>query len=389
MTLAHTSVIGLGVMGANLARNFAHRGYTVGVYNRTGSVTDEFLAAHAEEGKFLAAKSLEELVRQVARPRSFIIMVKAGAAVDAVIDGLTPFLEAGDVIIDGGNTYFRETQEREARLKTKGIHFLGMGISGGEEGALKGPSMMPGGERQAWESLRPMFEKIAAQADGPCTTYVGPDGSGHFVKMVHNGIEYADMQLLAEVYHFMREICGSEAGELAQVFAKWNAGALSSYLVEITAEVLRKPDDQGAGYLVDAILDKAGQKGTGVWTAKEAFDLGVAAPTITAAVEARVLSSLKDQRVKFEKIWNEDGGSPSRSPEDLAVWDTELASALYAAKILCYAQGFDLIATASRNYEWNINLASLAKIWKGGCIIRARFLDEIARAYSSNPKLSN
>jgi 6-phosphogluconate dehydrogenase len=323
----------------------------------------------------------------MAAPRQIFIMIKAGASTDAVIDQLAPLLDKGDIVIDGGNAYFKDTIRREEKLKAMGLNFLGIGISGGEEGALRGPSLMPGGPREAWQIVAPLLEKIAAQADGACTNYVGPDGAGHFVKMVHNGIEYGDMQLIAEAYDILRNVVGCKPEELKSIFEKWNQGPLSSYLIEITAKIFAKKDSDSAGYLVDKILDKAGQKGTGMWTAQVALDLGISIPTISSAVDARVLSSMKDERVLATKAFQGpavDDFTGNREEFISAVHD-----ALYAAKIMSYAQGMALIAAASKQWNWGLKLNEIAALWKGGCIIRAKFLDEIRRAFSSQPAPAN
>ncbi len=390
MSKTNIGLIGLGVMGANLARNIARNGFPISVYNRTTSVTEQFIEQYASEGEFSSAKSLEDFVSALEAPRQVIIMVKAGKAVDAVIDQLLPLLDKGDAIIDGGNSYYPDTLEREQRCAKSGIHFIGMGISGGEEGALHGPSLMPGGKREAWELIEEMAQKIAAKADGPCVTYVGPGGAGHFVKMVQNGIEYADMQLIAEIYQVMRDELKLSPPEIAEVFRSWNEGPLASYLIEISADIFEKKDDGSDAYLVDLILDKAGQKGTGRWTVKEALDLGVPVPTITAAVEARIMSSQKTLREKFSARFAD------QSQEQLPFADLDrdaaialLEKALYAGKILSYAQGMDLILQASREFDWGVSLSEVARIWKGGCIIRAAFLSEIQRAFKENASLEH
>jgi len=378
-------------MGSNLARNIESRGFPVAVYNRTGEVTKEFMTKFGtRDGKtagFVASYTMEDFVKSMKAPRQIFIMVKAGAGTDAVIDQIAPLLDKGDIVIDGGNAYFKDTVRRENKLKAMGLNFLGIGISGGEEGALKGPSLMPGGPRDAWKIVAPLLEKIAAQADGPCTNYVGPDGAGHFVKMVHNGIEYGDMQLIAEAYDILRNVVGCQPEELASIFSAWNNGVLSSYLIEITAKIFAKKDPEGAGFLVDKILDKAGQKGTGTWTAQVALDLGISIPTISAAVDARTLSSMKDERVKAS------GQFAGPSVEDFTgnreEFITAVHDALYASKIMSYAQGMNLIAAASKQWNWDLKLHEIAALWKGGCIIRAKFLDEIRRAFTSNPAPSN
>jgi 6-phosphogluconate dehydrogenase len=384
-------MVGLAVMGSNLARNIESRGVPVAVYNRSGSVTQEFMSKFGtREGKpagFVASDSLEDFVQSMEAPRQIFIMIKAGPPVDAIIDQLVPLLDKGDIIIDGGNAYFKDTIRREERLTALGLNFLGIGISGGEEGALKGPSLMPGGPKEAWEIVAPLLEKIAAQADGACTNYVGPNGSGHFVKMVHNGIEYGDMQLIAEAYDVLRNVVGCKPDELSSVFSTWNNGVLSSYLVEITGKIFAKKDPEGTGFLVDKILDKAGQKGTGTWTAQVALDLGVAIPTISAAVDARILSSMKGERGLAAK----ELAGPT--VEDFTGDREELIQAvhdaLYCSKIMSYAQGMALISAASRQWKWDLKLNEIAAMWKGGCIIRARFLDEIRRAFAAKAGLTN
>lgn len=391
MTKPHVGMIGLAVMGSNLARNIESRGFPVAVFNRSGDVTKEFMNKFgAKEGKpagFVASYTVEDFVKSMAAPRQIFIMVKAGASTDAVIDQLAPLLDKGDIVIDGGNAYFKDTIRREEKLQAMGLNFLGIGISGGEEGALKGPSLMPGGPREAWRIVAPLLEKIAAQADGACTNYVGPDGAGHFVKMVHNGIEYGDMQLIAEAYDILRSVVGCKPEELQGIFEKWNQGPLSSYLIEITAKIFAKKDSESTGYLVDKILDKAGQKGTGMWTAQVALDLGISIPTISSAVDARVLSSMKAERVVAAKEFQGpvvDDFTGNREEFIAAVHD-----ALYAAKIMSYAQGMALIAAASKQWNWDLKLNEIAAMWKGGCIIRAKFLDEIRRAFSSQPAPAN
>ncbi len=385
-------LIGLAVMGSNLARNIESRGYPIAVFNRKGEVTDKFMAdfgktAGKAGGSFVPSKTLSEFVQSMESPRQIIMLIQAGPAVDEVINQLTPLLQKGDIIIDGGNSNFKDTERRDAQLRSVGLSFIGLGVSGGEEGALNGPSLMPGGPRDAWEKLAPMLEKIAAQVDGPCTTYIGPGGSGHFVKTVHNGIEYGDMQLIAEAYHLLRGVLGLEPEQLANTFDKWNSGVLSSFLIEITGKVLRRKDDMGSGYLVDSILDKAGQKGTGRWTALEALDLGVPIPTLAAAVDARVLSSMKSERQSAAKVFSPPAVGPFKGTSDEFV--KLVHDALYASKIIAYAQGMALLGAASKQYKWDLKLGAIAAIWKGGCIIRARFLDEIRKAYGDNPELAN
>ncbi|HYY41587.1 MAG TPA: NADP-dependent phosphogluconate dehydrogenase, partial [Pyrinomonadaceae bacterium] len=333
-------------------------------------------------------RSPEEFVKSLERPRKIILLVKAGDPVDWTIDQIKPYLEAGDIIIDGGNSYFQDTERREKDLKAQGFNFIGSGVSGGEKGALWGPSLMPGGDRQAYEQIRPIWEAIAAKVDdGPCVTYIGPGGAGHYVKMVHNGIEYGDMQLIAEAYDVLRRALEMDAAELADTFAEWNRGPLESFLIEITAKIFTAKDPETHKPLVDLVLDKAGQKGTGKWTAQIALDLGVAIPTIAAAIDARVLSSMKDERVKASKKIK--GPRARRFRGDRKKLVSAVHDALYASKICSYAQGMHLIAVGSREFNWNINLKEMARIWKGGCIIRAQFLGKIKQAYSRQPDLAN
>jgi 6-phosphogluconate dehydrogenase len=382
-------VVGLAVMGMNLARNLASHGARVAVYNRTRKRTDEFMQQFGDEGDFHAAGSLEELVGLLKPPRAVLIMVKAGAPVDEAIDSLSRLLQRGDTLIDGGNSLFHDTRRRTAAAEKLGLGFLGTGISGGEEGALLGPSIMPGGTHEAYARVEGMLTGISAKVDGvPCCTYIGPDGAGHFVKMVHNGIEYADIQLIAESYDFMRQTLGLDASALAEIFSKWNQGELQSYLIEITAEVLAKRDGADHSALVDAIEDEAEQKGTGRWTSQSALDLGVPLTGITEAVFARILSSQKGARTRAAGLLV--GPQP---PADGVLRDNALVDdvrdALYAAKIVAYAQGFEHLAAGSREYKWNVDLGALATIWRGGCIIRAQFLNRIRDAYAEQPDLEN
>jgi 6-phosphogluconate dehydrogenase len=380
-------LIGLAVMGENLVLNMERNGFRVAVYNRTGSVTDAFLADKAAGKQIKGARSLEELVGMLERPRRIMIMVKAGGPVDAVIDQLTPLLEPGDLIIDGGNSFFPDTDRRADALAAKGLNFVGSGVSGGEEGALWGPSMMPGGPHDAYALIEPIFTKIAAQVDdGPCVTYIGPRGAGHYVKMVHNGIEYGDMQLIAESYDLLTGALGLSNQELHEVFAEWNAGELSSYLIEITAAIFKAVDAETGQGMVDVILDKAGQKGTGKWTSQNALDLGAPTPTINTAVESRIMSSYKHERVEAAKIL--DGPSGRYSGERKALIDA-VRDALYCSKVCSYAQGMALMQAASKEYGYELQLAEIARIWKGGCIIRAAFLGDISQAYQRNPELAN
>jgi 6-phosphogluconate dehydrogenase len=384
---AQIGMVGLAVMGENLALNIARNGFPIAVFNRDTSKVDKFLK-RAEGKQVIGAYSIQEFVTSLERPRRIILLVKAGQPVDAVINQLKPHLSPGDIIIDGGNSYFKDTQRREKELKAAGFNFIGSGVSGGESGALWGPSLMPGGDPAAYEHLRPIWQAIAAKVeDGPCVTYIGPDGAGHFVKMVHNGIEYGDMQLIAEAYDILRRALGLEAAELADIFAQWNQGTLSSFLIEITAKVFKVKDPETGRPLVDLILDKAGQKGTGKWTSEEALDLGVVIPTIQAAIDARVMSSLKDERVEASK---QLAGPPqTRATGNKQELIAAVHDALYASKICSYAQGMNLIRAGSDEYRWNINLGELSRIWKGGCIIRAQFLDKIKQAYQRRADLPN
>ena len=385
MARGEMGVIGLGTIGGGLARNLASRGFHVAVYNRTHHRTEEFLAEHGGEGNFTAAATLEELARALKPPRAVAVLVNAGAPVDEVIDALTPILGKGDIIIDGGNSFFQDTRRRAAALEKRGFGFIGSGVSGGEEGALRGPSLMPGGTRDAYAQIEEMLLAIAAKVDGePCCTYVGPDGAGHFVKMVHNGIEYADIQLIAESYDLLRSALGLSADQLAAIFREWNKGRLDSYLIEIASYVLAKHDDGASASLVDVIEDEAEQKGTGRWTSQSALELGVPLTGITEAVFARMLSSQKARRVKASKILA--GPAPSKTPASLV---DDLEEALYASKIIAYAQGFEHLAAGSQEYHWNLELGSLASIWRGGAIIRAQFLHRITEAYRQDPSLDS
>ncbi|MFL6244565.1 MAG: NADP-dependent phosphogluconate dehydrogenase [Thermoanaerobaculia bacterium] len=379
-------MIGLGVMGANLALNIEEHGFSVAVWNRETEKTQHFAAQNAQK-KFTATKTIEEFVAALERPRRIMLMIKAGAPVDEMLNKLLPLLEPGDVVIDGGNSWFKDTQARAARLIERNLHFVGSGVSGGEDGARFGPSLMPGGTRESWESIRPVFEAIAATSDsGPCVTYCGPDGAGHFVKMVHNGIEYGDMQLIAEAYDLLRRGLGLDAAGLAEIFDEWNRGPLQSFLIEITAKIFRKRDPESDAALVDKVLDKAGQKGTGKWTAQVALDLAVPIPTIAAAIDARVLSSMKTERITASKVLPDVA---SARPANAQQFISDVHDALYAAKICSYAQGFALMQAGSREWNWNIDMRETARIWKAGCIIRAKFLDSIMRAYERRADLPN
>ena len=385
----HFGLTGLATMGANLARNVAHHDIPIVVHNRTTSRMTAFLDQHGSEGPISGQETVADWVGALARPRVVMSMVQAGPATDAVIDEIVPHLDEGDVLIDGGNANFRDTQRRHAALADRRIHFLGVGVSGGEEGALNGPSIMPGGDQAAYdESVKAIFEAIAADVDGtPCVTYVGADGAGHYVKMVHNGIEYADMQLIAESYDLLRHGCGLPVPQIAERFRSWNETELESFLIEITARVLAKTDAASGEPLVDVILDAAEQKGTGRWTAQNALELGVPLTGITEAVFARALSALKDERVHAAGVLR------GPTPDTAGAHDEQLAHdlehALYASKIVSYAQGFAQIAAAADDEGWDIDLGSMATIWRGGCIIRARFLDRIREAYDDEPGLDN
>ncbi len=393
----HVGLVGLAVMGENLALNIARNGFPIAVYNRTPARTEAFLADRAAGTAIVGASTIEEFVGSLARPRRILLMVKAGAPVDAVIAELEPHLQPGDIVIDGGNSFFQDTERRSKELGERGLNFVGMGVSGGEEGALNGPSLMPGGPRESYDLLEPMLTAIAAKTEaGPCVTHIGPGGSGHYVKMVHNGIEYGDMQLIAETYDVMRRALGLPAAEMAEIFARWNEGKLSSYLVEVTAAVLAFVDVDTGQPLVDVILDQAEQKGTGRWTSQNALELATPTPTIDAAVAARIMSSKKNQRVAASKVLHGPGSSGNGRgplPPDVRVEKEELISALedalYFAKISSYAQGMELLQAASETYNYRLNLSEIARIWKGGCIIRAALLDPIREAYTADPQLEN
>jgi 6-phosphogluconate dehydrogenase len=389
MTPSQFGVIGLGTMGRNLALNIESRGIPVAVWNLETEWVDEFVAAHRGQA-FEGTKTFLDLARAVTQPRRIMMMIPAGSPVDQTIEKLRPVLGSGDVLIDGGNSWFEDTRRREAALRPSGIHFVGCGVSGGEEGARYGPSLMPGGSAASWEQIKGVLEAIAARSDaGPCVTHVGPDGAGHFVKMVHNGIEYADMQLIAEAWDVLRRGLGMSAAETAGVFENWNAGPLESFLIGLAAQVCRVKDPATGQALVDVVLDKAGQKGTGRWTAQVALDLGVAVPTIAAAIDARVLSSMKEERVAASKIIGGpevDAGFGAGRQKQIV---DDLESALYAARICSYAQGMALIRAGSDKYDWNVDLSEIGRIWKAGCIIRARLLDPVRQAFSAQPALRN
>ncbi|WFN92785.1 NADP-dependent phosphogluconate dehydrogenase [Gordonia sihwensis] len=384
--LAQIGVTGLAVMGSNIARNFARHGHTVALHNRSIAKTDALIEAHGGEGDFIRTETMEEFVGALERPRRVLIMVKAGDPTDAVIEELANLMEPGDIIIDGGNSLYTDTIRRESAMAARNLNFVGAGISGGEEGALNGPSIMPGGPAESYESLGPLLESISAHVDGvPCCTHIGPDGSGHFVKMVHNGIEYADMQLIGEAYDLMRNVLGMEVAEIADVFREWNTGTLDSYLIEITAEVLSQVDAETGKPLVDVIVDAAGQKGTGRWTVKSALDLGIPTTGIAEAVFARALSSSTSQRESARGLVA--GTAGAQAPADKAAFVEDIRKALYASKVVAYSQGFDQIAAGSAEYGWSVDPGKLATIWRGGCIIRAKFLDRIREAYAENPEL--
>ena len=387
--LAQIGVVGLAVMGSNLARNFARNGHTVAVYNRSTEKTHNFMANHGAEGDFIPSETITDFVASLEKPRRAIIMVQAGNATDAVIHQLADAMDDGDIIIDGGNALYTDTIRREQEIADRGLNFVGAGISGGEEGALNGPAIMPGGPEKTWEALGPLLESIAANVDGvPCVTHIGPDGAGHFVKMVHNGIEYADMQVIGEAYQLLRYGAGMTPAEIAEVFRTWNAGDLDSYLIGITAEVLAQVDAETGKPLIDLIVDSAGQKGTGRWTVKAALDLGIPVTGIGEAVFARALSGAMNQRQAT--IGNLPSGTLTTLAElgvDRDTFIEDVRRALYASKLVAYAQGFDEITAGSADHNWNVDPRDLATIWRGGCIIRAKFLNRIVEAYNANPEL--
>ncbi|MGG0288857.1 NADP-dependent phosphogluconate dehydrogenase [Peribacillus butanolivorans] len=388
MAKQQIGVIGLAVMGKNLALNIESRGYSVSVYNRSSGKTEEFLKNEAEGKNIVGANSIEEFVHSLEKPRKILLMVKAGVPTDATIESLKPYLEKGDILIDGGNTFFQDTIRRNKELEVTGVHFIGTGVSGGEEGALKGPSIMPGGQKEAYDLVEPILKAISAKVDGDsCCTYIGPNGAGHYVKMVHNGIEYGDMQLISEAYFIMKQVLGLSAQELHEVFAEWNKGELDSYLIEITADIFTKVDKETGKPIVDLILDTAGQKGTGKWTSQSALDLGVSLPIVTESVFARFISALKEERVKASKLL--------KGPEERAFEGNKeelieaVRKALYISKICSYAQGFAQMRSASEEYDWNLRYGDIAMIFRGGCIIRAQFLQKIKDAYDRDPNLPN
>jgi len=399
-------LIGLAVMGQNLALNIADHGFQISVYNRTTEKTDKFVAENPKTpGGLVGTKTLEEFVQSLAKPRKMIILVQAGKATDAVIDGLVPLLEQGDIVIDGGNALWTDTIRREKALAAKGLRFIGSGVSGGEEGARFGPSLMPGGEFAAWQELKPIWEAVAAKVDAktgkpimgatpghpvtggvPCTTYIGANGAGHYVKMIHNGIEYGDMQMICEAYALMKGLLGLKAAEMGAIFTEWNTGILDSFLIEITADILKQKDPVSKKPFVDIVLDTAGQKGTGKWTSTNALDMGVPAPTIAEAVFARCISAIKEERVAASKILKGPAKKYRGSKKALLA---AIHDALYCSKICSYAQGFQLMRTAQKEYGWTLNFGEIAQIWRGGCIIRAAFLQKITEAYARKPDLAN
>lgn len=384
---ADIGLIGLAVMGENLVLNMESKGYTVAVFNRTVEKVDKFMSGRGAGKNFIGAHSLQELVNSLEKPRKVMMLVKAGNPVDDFIGQLIPLLEPGDIIIDGGNSNFPDTIRRTKEVESHGLLYIGTGVSGGEEGALTGPSMMPGGSPRAWEYVKDIFQSIAAKVDdgAPCCDWVGEDGAGHFVKMVHNGIEYGDMQIINEAYHLMKELLGMDAFEQHKVFAKWNAGKLDSYLIEITADILAYKDEDGTP-LVEKILDSAGQKGTGKWTAVSALDTGIPLTLIAESVFSRFLSAQKELRVKASKAIR---GTKPDFKGDKQQFINDLELALYGAKIISYAQGYDLMMQAAKTYNWNLNYGGIALMWRGGCIIRSRFLGDIKKAFDNNPKLEN
>ncbi|MBL4845310.1 MAG: NADP-dependent phosphogluconate dehydrogenase [Planctomycetes bacterium] len=392
MTQSQIGLAGLAVMGQNLALNIAEKGFPISVWNRSPAKVDATVARAEEEGKgdypLQGFHDVAEFVQSIKKPRCVIMLIKAGKPVDATIEVLSAHLEEGDMIIDGGNEWFPNTERRAAAAKERGIEYIGMGVSGGEEGARHGPSMMPGGPREAWDRVAPIFEKVAAQTDsGPCVTYIGPGGAGNYVKMIHNGIEYGDMQLISEAYELLKTLGGLGNEELQAVFEEWNGGELESFLIEITAQIFARKDDQGAGgHVVDHILDKTGMKGTGRWTIQEAAGKSVPVGTIAAALDGRFLSGVKEERIAASKILK----GPEETVEvDRAELIKDVANALYASKICSYAQGMNLLRAASGTYDWNLDLGSISRIWKGGCIIRAAFLDRIKQAYDRDANLAN
>ncbi len=389
MSKQQIGVVGMAVMGKNLALNIESRGYSVALFNRTGAKTTAVVEEHPDKN-FKATYTIEEFVESIEKPRRILLMVKAGPATDATIQELLPHLDKGDILIDGGNTFFKDTMRRNEELANSGINFIGTGVSGGEEGALKGPSIMPGGQKEAYALVAPILEQISAKAEdgAPCLTYIGPNGAGHYVKMVHNGIEYGDMQLIAESYDLMKNILNLSVEEMADIFKEWNQGELDSYLIEITADILTRKDDEGTGKpVVDVILDAAGNKGTGKWTSQSALDLGVPLPLITESVFARYISAYKEERVQASKILSRTNDFEFTGDKKELV--EKIREALYFSKIMSYAQGFAQLRVASKEFDWDLPFGEIAKIWRAGCIIRARFLQKITDAYDKNPEIEN
>ena len=391
--LADIGLVGLAVMGENLALNIESRGYRIAVFNRTTEKVDALLSGRAAGKNFIGCHSIEELVENLSSPRKVLLLIKAGPAVDALIEQLIPLLSPGDIIIDSGNTHFADTERRTRFVEEQGLRFIGTGVSGGEEGALKGPSMMPGGSESAWPEVKDIFQAISAKVgpndDIPCCEWVGPRGAGHYVKMVHNGIEYGDMQLICEAYQFLKDAIGLSNDELYDVFTEWNRGELQSYLIEITRDIFSVMDDQADGYLVDKILDVAGAKGTGKWMSQLALDLGVPSTLVTAAVYARSLSAVKDARVRASTVLPGPAGTLELGDEDRKDWIEAVRQALYASKICSYAQGFVQLQAAAAEHDWPLNYGECALLWRGGCIIRAQFLDRIKEAFDDQPDLEN
>ncbi|MGK4128318.1 NADP-dependent phosphogluconate dehydrogenase [Ligilactobacillus saerimneri] len=391
MEKAQIGVIGMAVMGKNLALNIESRGYRVAIFNRTAAKTEKVMADHAEKN-LVPSYTLEDFVASLEKPRRIIMMVKAGKPTDMFIERLLPLLDKGDVLIDGGNTFFGDTMRRNAKLDESGINFIGMGVSGGEKGALEGPSLMPGGQKEAYQLVEPILKQIAAKAkDGePCVTYIGPNGAGHYVKMVHNGIEYGDMELISESYFLMRNLLGMSVDEIAAVFEEWRHGELDSYLIDITADILTRKDDLGSDKpIVDMILDRAGNKGTGKWSSQSALELGVPQSLITESVYARYISAMKDERVAASKVLPEKVNAVQISADQKQEMIEKIRQALYFSKVMSYAQGFEQMRVASEKYDWNLNYGELAKIWREGCIIRAQFLQKITDAFERDPELNN
>ncbi len=388
MSKQQIGVVGLAVMGKNLALNIESRGNSVSVFNRSYAKTEDFLANEAAGKNFFGANTIEAFVHSLEKPRKILLMVKAGAATDATIESLKPYIEKGDILIDGGNTFYKDTIRRNQELDESGIHFIGTGVSGGEEGALKGPSIMPGGQKEAYDLVEPILTAISAKVEGDaCSTYIGPNGAGHYVKMVHNGIEYGDMQLISEAYFILKNVLGLNATELHEVFSEWNKGELDSYLIEITANIFTKIDEETGKPLVDVILDTAGQKGTGKWTSQDSLDLGVPLPIITESVFARFISAMKEERVKASKILT--GPKTTKFEGNKEELIEAVRKGLYMSKIVSYAQGFAQMRAASDENDWNLRYGDIAMIFRGGCIIRAQFLQKIKEAYDREPKIAN